>query len=84
MRTRSLSTPDLRPALAFGGAASALTAVVLWTQILVREWPLLTAGGVICGADQGLLGHCAACYPAIAATAAASACAVALLAIRRP
>ena len=80
MPARTLARPALRPALLTGGAVSAATAVVLWTIAMFREWPLLNAGGVICGAQAGLLGHCSACYPAMAATVVAIGFAIALFA----
>jgi len=47
---------------------STLGAIVLWMGVLIREWPVLATGGVMCGEPEGLLGHCALCWPAAALT----------------
>lgn len=51
-----------------GALFSALAASVLWSGVVISQWPILMSGGTICGPAQGFLGHCAACGPALAAT----------------
>lgn len=63
MPVRALVSPS---ALEQAALHSTLGGIVLWTGVLIREWPLLTAGGVMCGEPEGLLGHCALCWPAAA------------------
>jgi hypothetical protein len=43
-------------------------ALVLWTGVLVREWPQLVTYGRLCGEPQSLFGHCPMCWPAAALT----------------
>lgn len=45
-----------------------LGAILLWSGILVREWPILAAGGPLCGEPNSLFGHCPLCWPAAALT----------------
>ena len=54
------------------------SALALWGAILASEWPRLMATGTICGESGAWFGHCAACYPAAAASLIAAACAGAL------
>lgn len=60
-----------RPALEQAALHSTFGAIILWTGVLIREWPLMTAGGVLCGEPEGLLAHCALCWPAAALTGVA-------------
>lgn len=55
---------------------SALGAALLWTAVLIREWPRLMVQGSICGESVGLLGHCPLCAPAVALTVVTMALAV--------
>jgi hypothetical protein len=64
----------VRPAPPALELLASFTALALWTAILIREWPRLTAPGPICGEPHmSLLDHCPLCYPAAAATLAAMA-----------
>lgn len=65
MQVRALVSP---PALEQIALHSTLGAIILWSGVLYREWPTLAAGGVLCGEPNGLLGHCALCWPAAALT----------------
>lgn len=55
-------------AIMAGALISALAASVLWSGVVISQWPVITSGGTICGAAPTFLGHCAACGPALAAT----------------
>lgn len=68
MQVRALVSPST---LEQAALHSTLGAIVLWSGVLVREWPLLAAGGPLCGEPDGLFGHCALCWPAAAMTGVA-------------
>lgn len=68
MQVRTLVSPSPLEQTALH---STLGAIILWSAVLVREWPLLAAGGPLCGEPEGLFGHCALCWPAAAMTAVA-------------
>lgn len=68
MQVRALVSPS---ALEQAALHSTLGAIVLWSGVLLREWPLLAAGGSLCGEPEGLLGHCVLCWPASALTGVA-------------
>jgi hypothetical protein len=70
----TLRTLDMVTSAALPGALAGLSAVALWTGILISEWPRLTAVGVICGESTGYSGHCPACYVAAALTLVAIGC----------
>ena len=68
MQVRALIPPS---ALEQAALHSTLGAIVLWSGVLIREWPLMATGGALCGEPDGLLGHCALCWPAAALTGVA-------------
>ena len=78
MRASILPSPLLRQALLASCIFSALSATGLWAVVIIREWPRLMAGGTLCGAEPIFLGHCPACFPAVAATLMAAGFAAAL------
>lgn len=63
MQVRALVSPSVIEQAAMH---STLGAIVLWSGVLVREWPRMAAGGPLCGEAQALFGHCALCWPAAA------------------
>lgn len=70
MIARTLVSPSTLEQVALH---STLGAIILWTGVLIRELPLLAAGGTLCGEPAGLLGHCALCWPAVGLTGFAAA-----------
>jgi len=68
MQARAIVSPS---GLEQAALHSTLGAIVLWSGVLIREWPLLAAGGSLCGEPDSVLGHCALCWPAAALTVAA-------------
>lgn len=65
MQVRALVSPSMLEQAALHGA---LGAIILWSGVLIREWPRLAAGGLLCGEPDGLFGHCALCWPAAGMT----------------
>ena len=65
MQVRALVSPST---LEQAALHSTLGAIILWSGVLIREWPLLAAGGPLCGEPDSLFGHCALCWPAAGMT----------------
>lgn len=81
MRHPLPATP-MRNLLLIGAVLSATCAAALWGIALIEVWPMLLITGEICGAEKSLLGHCAACWPALAATVLAATFALGLASLR--
>ena len=65
MHTRAIVSPV---GLEQAALHSTLGAIVLWSGVLIREWPQLAAGAPLCGEPNSILGHCALCWPAAGLT----------------